>query len=235
VEKMTESDNAEVPTMSATTRTECPYCHHQGSIAQKLQPGTKIRCASCRKTFTYEPHPGLAGAEFGVGDPSMHGESWDDDVKKADAEAAAKAPEQDATRLEPIQPRAPKRDGAERGTAMPEEPSTPATQGTRETSSTKAPTQKPKDWTLAFLSFFLWTVFVFTGVSLVMEPIVEGQQEASEYMQETVGYRDTKDRERAYLRKQGRALNPHGQTPTCFVLSGGFLAVLRALKANREN
>jgi hypothetical protein len=163
----------------------------------------------------------------------MRVESWEDVVEKAKAEAAAKAAEQDATQSGPAQRRDPMR--AESETPMPDASSREAVQGTRETAGISATRQKRKDWTMAFLSFCLWTVFVISGVGLVMEPIAQGQQEASEHLQELVGYRDAREREQAYLRKQGRALNPYGQTPTCFVLSGGFLAVLRALKANQEN
>jgi hypothetical protein len=59
------------------------------------------------------------------------------------------------------------------------------------------------------------------------------QINANERLQEIVSYTDARDRERAYLKKQGRAINLYGQTPTFFVLSGGSLAVLRALKANQ--
>ncbi len=81
--------------MSATIRTECPFCHHHGTLSHEVEPGRKIRCASCRQTFVYEPQPGPKGAEFGEGGPATHEESWDDAVKKAELEAAVKAAEQE--------------------------------------------------------------------------------------------------------------------------------------------
>ena len=52
--------------MSARIYTECPHCHHRGTISYEVEPGRKIRCASCRKPFTFGP-----GIEIGDGEPGM--------------------------------------------------------------------------------------------------------------------------------------------------------------------
>src|ERR1043166_1711346 len=51
-------------TMSETIRTECPYCHHRGTLSREVERGREIRCVSCRQVFEYQPSPRPPRAEL---------------------------------------------------------------------------------------------------------------------------------------------------------------------------
>ncbi len=90
---MTEADNEEGSTMSTPIRCQCPYCHHHVTVSYEVEPGRKIRCASCRQVFAYEPQPGLGGTESPLGDSGVKAEAWDEAVTEAKLGDAAEASE----------------------------------------------------------------------------------------------------------------------------------------------
>jgi hypothetical protein len=86
----------------------------------------------------------------------------------------------------------------------------------------------PKDWILIILTWLLWMSLIVSGAEIFyIIPMGDSRQQANEYIQELTNP-DAKDRERIYIAKLTRALNPFGSAPTRFVVSLGFLAVLRA-------
>jgi hypothetical protein len=83
------------------------------------------------------------------------------------------------------------------------------------------------DRLLIILTWLLWISLIFSGLEIFyIEPMRSSRQEANEYFQESTNL-DAKERERIYIAKLTRALNPLGSAPTRFVFSLGFVAILR--------
>ncbi len=84
--------------------------------------------------------------------------------------------------------------------------------------------------TLGFLTFLLWAVFRFSFLVFFHAIWLEGIEQTEDYKSHLPGaesYYDARKREDIYLKKLGRTVNPNGYAPVLFVLSGGFLAVMR--------
>ena len=88
-----------------------------------------------------------------------------------------------------------------------------------------------RDWAGIFLTFWLIVVFTLSGLYMVLWPAMLSNQEAHDYrvMQYDPSAEDVANVARSRL---AREINPVGSAPICFVLSAGFLAVLRQIQVS---
>jgi hypothetical protein len=87
-----------------------------------------------------------------------------------------------------------------------------------------------RDWPLTILEITLMCVMGLSAVYIVGSIQGQSNRESENYMRELNPESLTaRDREQIYISRLSSAMNPFGAAPVCFVISLGFLAVLRAL------